>query len=835
MKNLLRIPVVLIAVFQLTILAPLTARASLISDILTGIEMAGYWPGELPAPDAMLNLIDLASKCSESDILTCVNAAMEDETISQKLGDDKVKVQFGVDVYVDISTGDYLSLILHLGKPAGCFAAAMIVGVPVCSWAEALASIAGAVVDVANEVYAFLQENGASAVWESDDYWDIYYYPQIDLGVQIHLLNPPSKLADAFGALSGPLYKSCYELLEKHHSEEASSEACENLQAQFVVEIHKKLDSFLITGKQKTTSEYDKMKPEWTATWYKRCELTSGAAANADDLIEGCQKKVNESIEMGKGFASEATSDFLIPATVMYDGKAAALAGYKAFKVQSALSNTVKLNEQIELNYQNSASNGGKVLSKIQYETQSFMADTMAWQKQCKAGDHENDCEYEIKKAWYSCQEKIAKVPTLNGDLGNLDTEKIAATKVKCEASYTAVIAAFNKFGEGLGKILVLSKLCPAEPRDSGVLFSAASEQCKKNISAMAEKCGGGVPVFTEDYYKTGVISQNPKAIANCDGDVNALQEKWGQDENLFAKINSAAVAARAYCESKGYGASCEESVKKQEQACRAEVAENANALGILPSLPAYQGEIKAAISKMKDSAVNCAVVIQKIPSEFAKVKKLEEAALAMYGKDCPANKGGKFNYGDQCLTDIIAALKKCQIASPQMETIEHCKPQLQKVIEEYKKKSANSETLSQGAKKSEGTAFEGKAVEAAAPAAPKVRKNLMTAPPSMLGVQKDSTETFIKKDVFHPRAVTLPAAGNGLRKAPIKIPLGGSVRSVTIPVAVTPAKLLEEKGCVLSTNARLSNTYICKTDEGMKLCEEFKSAQKVGGCVKEN
>jgi len=155
MNKLLKSALSLILALQLGLFMPIQAHASFFDEVLNAAAAAGGWPDNLPPPTALIGLINIAQSCtdtSEAGLLNCVNKADENPVTHELLGNNTDKILAGIGIYFDLINGDYVSLISKLGKTAGCAAAAILTGVPVCALLELLADVAGAVIDAVGEL-----------------------------------------------------------------------------------------------------------------------------------------------------------------------------------------------------------------------------------------------------------------------------------------------------------------------------------------------------------------------------------------------------------------------------------------------------------------------------------------------------------------------------------------------------------------------------------------------------------------------------------------------------------------------------------------------------------
>lgn len=676
------------------------ARADIVNDVIKLISDAAGWPPDLPPVDALLALVDVAQKCtgdtSMDGLIDCVEIADANPDIHNKLGDDFGKIKYGLELFRDITTGNYLGVLDKLGATIGCAAAVMITGVPVCAMAQLIADLAGTIAEAAEEIYAFLKDLGTHAVVQPQDYYQFHWSPKVSLGVQINVFAPNwDSLSKEFGALTGPLYDVCYDFYKDNQDwkEKPATDNCENLQQQFVNEVNSEVAKLENSAKALILAAYDAKSIQWRKDWAPKCELTSGAAANIENLIDTCNQKVAAAIESGKSvIAIPLVKSCRIPDTLTYDTQNCAESVYKNNKnVINGLLAAVKDNQKLESDFQNNPNSAKAALAKLKYLIEKSNNELSSWFAQCKFDGLSPTCHDGLKQAWDVCNEQIAKVPS--NDLGP-DPDKLQKVQSQCAASYSALITAYTKFVDKRKLMAVLTNSCPKDGQSSGPLFAAASAQCAKDVNMAATKCAGGQPQITAAFYATGKTTQTPAALDDCSGEISFFNGKWGIAAPLYEKLFVAFHTAGTACTPSGLPG-CIEAVKAKADECKASIGNQANAVGIIPGAPSFQSELDKAIKDLIASGNNCIQALLKVPEKYLKSNAAEVIVLQGYGKQCPPDIG-KMDYAQQCKTDLLKTIDDCTrlSANPTVRSggtlaeqqVADCKLQLKAVIDKYQK-----------------------------------------------------------------------------------------------------------------------------------------------------
>jgi len=617
MSRSIRVLVSVILILQLGIVAPLLARGDFVGDVINAAAAAGGWPSELPEPEALLKLIGIAQGCagdtSEAGLVSCVNTAIDDPTISAKLGADAVnKIDLGLQVYLDIRDGDYLGLVAILGETAGCAAALVLTGVPVCALAQLLADVASAIADAAGEIYAFLQDLGAHAKVTRQDFYDLHWYPHISTGVQISVF----KGASEWSAYVGPMYDGCYKYYRNidDMSEANATETCQWVQQTYVNAVLAETARLESDTKKAIGGSWDAKAIGWSKQWTLQCNMTSGAAPNIDSLIGACQQKVADALAAGRAAAVGAMNSCKVAAALHYDIPQCVQWGYDSIKVQNALSAAVKTNQALESAYQTSANNPKTTLEKLKNLSARFNNEVGAWLSQCPAGDLYADCRDGLHEAWELCDARMASVPPFK-DIGP-DPAKLQQVKSQCISSYNGLVSAYGKFAGKRASMAGLSNSCPKSGPDSGVGFAAASDQCAKTVSLVTAKCTGGQPHVTASFFAGGGITQVPPGLEDCSGEVSTFNARWGVDEPLQQMLSAALTAAGNACLSSG-APGCVFGVKARADDCKLSINSQANAVGVIPSAPSFQYELSNAIKNLIASGNACIKAVREEPEHY--------------------------------------------------------------------------------------------------------------------------------------------------------------------------------------------------------------------------
>lgn len=705
MKKITKLLLSAVLALQIGFLLPMqTARADIVSDVIQLISDAAGWPTELPPVDALLALVDVAQKCSGDTsmdgLISCVEIADANPDIHNKLGDNLEKIKYGLELFQDITTGNYLGVLEKLGATIGCAAAVMITGVPVCAMAELIANLAGAVADAAKEIYAFLEDLGTYAVVQPQDFYDIHWYPKVPLGVQINVFAPNwEDQSKKFGDLTGPLYDVCYDFYKKNQNktEGEATNICQWAQQKFVDEVNAEVAKLENNALALIVAAYDAKAVGWRKDWAPKCELSSGAAANIEMLIATCNQKVAAAIELGKTVMTvQLAKSCRIPDTLTYDTQNCAQSVYKNNKgVINALLAAVKDNQKLESDFKNNPNSAEKALGKLGWLSAQFEKEVGAWISLCKNNELNTPCRNALQQAWNVCNAQIAKVPPFK-DIGP-DPDKLQKVKSQCIISYNALISAYNKFSDKQSAMAALAYGCPKDGQGSGALFTLASEQCAKDVVAAKKNCSGGYPQITADFFSSGKLSQSPPGLDDCSDWANTFNGKWGLDEKIRGSFITAALTATGACNASGLpGSGCTKAIVAKVDDCKAKITKQANeVLGVIPGVPAYQAELSKAANDLIAAGNVCVQAILKVPENYLKNNAADVLALQMYGKQCPPN-SGKFDYAAPCKAELLKTIDDCTrlAADPNVrpggtlaeQQVADCKPKLQAVIDKYQK-----------------------------------------------------------------------------------------------------------------------------------------------------
>jgi hypothetical protein len=118
----------------------------------------------------------LVTLCVQSqnvdDVVVCADALLGSSFAADAGINPPSWVDTMFDIYIDIRTPDYLSLIQHVGASAACLAAQILGGIDVCGVLETLAAIGGAIADGFGAVGEFLSDlfggGGCNYEWNGE-------------------------------------------------------------------------------------------------------------------------------------------------------------------------------------------------------------------------------------------------------------------------------------------------------------------------------------------------------------------------------------------------------------------------------------------------------------------------------------------------------------------------------------------------------------------------------------------------------------------------------------------------------------------------------------------
>ncbi len=164
----IRLFVVALLLPALTIIpAPVAAQGFDIWALLDKIATTpgSPYPSDLPTPSQIKGVVNLVEDCanqppSDLGLIACVEKVLDDPVLGKELPAEKI--QLAINIYLDLKAGDYIGLVILLGKPLACIAANVIVGFDVCGALDAIIAVAGAVVDL---VKAFIDGLTDFAEW----------------------------------------------------------------------------------------------------------------------------------------------------------------------------------------------------------------------------------------------------------------------------------------------------------------------------------------------------------------------------------------------------------------------------------------------------------------------------------------------------------------------------------------------------------------------------------------------------------------------------------------------------------------------------------------------
>lgn len=810
------------------------ARADIVSDVIKLISEAAGWPAELPPVDALLALVDVAQKCTDDSsmdgLIHCVEVADANPDIHNKLGDNLEKINYGLELFQDITTGNYLGVLEKLGATIGCAAAVMITGVPVCAMADLIAGIGGAIYDAAKEIYDFLESVGAHAVVKPQDYYGMHWYPKVSLGLQISVFfEGLSSLPKNFGDLTGPMYDVCYDFYKKNQdkTEGAATSICSNLQQQFVNEVNSEVTKLENSAKNLIIAAYDVKSVDWRIEWEPKCNLTSGVVQNSEGLIAACKDKVAVEIAKGRPIAGSKVKFCRVVDTLTYDIQQCVKYGYTDKDVQKALLAAVAANQKLQSDFDNNPNNATTVLAKLAWQETQFKKEVGAWLAQCKNNSLNTPCRDALRQAWTACNAQIAKVPTTT-DLALQDPEKLQKAKSQCVVSYNALVTAYAKFGDKQDAMASLSTSCPKNGQGSGPLFTAAIAQCSKDVGTATLKCTGGLPQVTPAFYGSGKLAQTPPGLDDCSSEVNFFKSKWDVDEQIRGNLLAAAFSANNGCTASGLPG-CASAIVAKADECKAKITKQANeVVGPIPTVPAYQADLAKALADLVAAGSNCVKEVLQVPADYLKSHQDDALALQIYSKQCPPS-FGTLDYAQLCKTEILKTINDCTRFSTNTsvrpggsvaeQQVADCKPKLQAVIDKYQKQySAFVNPVKAAATPSAATQTQGvvNANVTALPAGPSGPTPVKAAGASLGAVPG-----------VGPSTGTLPAAGKVMAEMPVGVLAVSASPTPTKPGNSDPVHYAQQRKPLLEAPwlSRCASNA-CRTEVvrliGNRIADEF-------------
>lgn len=686
---------------------------------------------------------------------------------------------------------------------------------------------------------------------------------------------------DALFQFEVPIYDGCYDYFSKSNmSNSSATETCDKERAQFsdeVVAIQATLEQ---KAKLELANAYEIKMDGWRANYIKLCHIDDPNFANTKSLVQKCNEDVDAALKAGKSVAVDAWKSCQLPATFSYDIQKCVTTGYNSTGAARDKALTA-------VKAENAAYLSQKIVDTIaksskEAQQKAMKDDLDPWFSQCPASLSDK-CTANLKLAWTTCQNHIALIPSDygGGEFKKQNPATVSKILLQCQTLYSNLISDYTKFVTKTKSVSQIEPLCKQLTSKIKVVGA-----CKADIQSTTDKCTGGLP-------KIGLLPntiQSPLGQDDCTPLFSSFTNKWTSENAAKAKLDIPAKKATMACNTTGLS-DCNVAVISQVQECKSKITkqfEDVVSVAAVGStnLSKATGDLTAAASK-------CGELILKVPQKFSKGKETEILALQTFAKLCPPNIE-KTNFADQCKNEIIKTINLCVssgsssgknlskssaggsgssnggplgapaqiVMSVQQEQVNDCKLKLQAVVDKYQDQY-NHTKLAVGAtaepvgkpkdnvKPKDGVkpplTIPAKPVDDSAPA-PK-RKGLMSAPtalgltksaPAANGAPKAST-TEIKR--ISP---TSPPSAAASQQPTAASPVtdtnsGGSPltlkKGLTLPAAqpLPVEKQLNDKGCSVPPHTRNATTYLCKTDEGMKLCETFKQDHKVVDCKKAN
>lgn len=423
----------------LGLLMPTQARADFFADIVNAAAKAGGYPEALPEPTALIALIGVAQDCvgdtSEDGIKACVEKAAAHPTTGPLLAGSVDEIRFGLDVYFDIRSGDYLGLVAKLGQTAGCAAALVLTGVPVCALAELIYGVATAVADVAAELYQLMSEAGAHAKVTGADYYDLYWWPKIPVAVQINRFQG----AQAWEALVGPMYTGCYRYFRDidDMSESNANQTCSSIQSQFGNEVAAEVAKVVEQGRQAIGGAWDIKAAGWRVDWRDKC-ITSFGVIDAEALEENCQANVDAALALGRSTAIGKIESCTNENSLSYDLPQCVALGLEAAK--NPLAAAIKPVVEAEKAKAGSIAAWQKAIAEVEYQKKKFKEDLGPWIKRCPQ-TFAVECTDALRTAWKQCAYNIEHLP--QKDIGP-SFEDVQKTEQACRAGYDKLVTDYG-------------------------------------------------------------------------------------------------------------------------------------------------------------------------------------------------------------------------------------------------------------------------------------------------------------------------------------------------------------------------------------------------------
>jgi|GEM_PF-3437795 len=431
MRKIIHTFITTVIALQIGIFMPTTAHASLFTEVLdaaaSAAARAAGWPSDLPSPEALIALITIAQDCKDSNIMSCVIEAENNPTIRNLLGDSVDKIDQGLQIYQDINNGDYLNLIEKLGKTAGCAAAAILTGVPICDLAEAIAAFVGGLADsigaavaAAEEFYSDVFGDGAPDA----NFYKNYWAPQVLIGAKVLAFSDPGDTR--WGDYLVPLYNACFAnyrsgSIGNRNSEDHSRDICDGQRQQFTDDANIARATLESNARLAISNSYDvkssKWKKEWPATV---CNV-------ADTKIKSdCQAKVQAAFDSGRLYAVSKWKDCRWFDKLIFDVDQCAEMGY-----QHILNSKTSGGSELAMAVKAAQTSGGGIPLTSAGDQLKTMADGYAivWLPQCET----KDCVDEIKNIAMSCAIGVSNLPPLQDGASD-----IASVSLKRKSEYIA-------------------------------------------------------------------------------------------------------------------------------------------------------------------------------------------------------------------------------------------------------------------------------------------------------------------------------------------------------------------------------------------------------------
>ena len=423
--------------------APRVAQADLFADVINAAAKAGGWPADLPEPTALIELIGVAQECADASgvegVKVCVDAAANSEKLGPLFNGQKDKIDLGFEVYTDLVQGDYLSLLERLGKTAGCAAAMVLTGVPVCALADLIASVATVIGDIAGEVLELMSNAGAQAVVSPEDFYDIHWYPKAAIGTRIKQF----KGEYDWGEMLAPMYSGCYDFFEGpgHKSPGEAKDICNDIRGRFTNEVNAMVAQELTKTRALIGTAWDKNAVAMHKTWDPKCFQSTGVV-DAEAREDACMQKVVDALAIGRDLAIEVIDSCKVPAEFFYDIPKCLAVGAESERMSDALYAAVTANQQAEAAFKKNLTGIASAMANEKAATARFNEEVGPWMKQCPGMFHD-ECRLALRKAWDACQIGVAKLPLKEFD-NDKNQQKVDSYVASCKAGYSKLITDYG-------------------------------------------------------------------------------------------------------------------------------------------------------------------------------------------------------------------------------------------------------------------------------------------------------------------------------------------------------------------------------------------------------